>query len=242
MQIVLLGASGRLGQRIVLNLEEKKIKWIPLQRTHLNFYENFEKFLREIKEPTLFLDVSLPEASVNCCEYLLKYFSLHTNSTSFFTGLIIGTTGHKEKKVFLDLSRHMPLCLVSNFSKGVFLFEQILSAQTGQGKPLKDLFTELGFEIRMNEVHHIHKKDAPSGTALTLAEKIQFPIEKITSDRQGDVIGVHSVQLVADSEELMMTHSAFSRDLFASGAVDLCLKFFHKKPVAGFYNKDFFWM
>ena len=222
------------------SLEQKKIKWLSVGRDHLNSFLAFSQFLAGIKEPSLLLDVSLPEASVQCCQYLSQYFSKDSVSP-LFTGMIIGTTGHKEKNIFIELSKKIPMCLVSNFSRGVFLFEQILSAQTAEGKPLKDLFSELGFEIHMNEVHHIHKKDAPSGTALTLAEKINFPIEKISSQREGEVIGIHSVQLKNDSEELIMTHSAFSRDVFAEGAVDLCVKFLHKKPVPGYYQKEFFW-
>jgi len=80
----------------------------------------------------------------------------------------------------------------------------------------------LEFKPEIVETHHTKKKDAPSGTAKTLGEilkaelKIEIPIESI---REGDVVGEHTVTFVGPAERLALTHSAGSREIFASGAL-----------------------
>ncbi len=86
----------------------------------------------------------------------------------------------------------------------------------------------------MNEIHHTGKKDAPSGTALTLADIVldyydldgwtDDPEDQtkllITSERVGDVKGTHEVNFVSSTDEIKLEHKAFSRDGFANGAID----------------------
>jgi 4-hydroxy-tetrahydrodipicolinate reductase len=147
--------------------------------------------------------------------------------------LVIGTTGHSAaQRAMIDkAAQSIPIVLASNFSIGVnALFW--LTRKTAQ---------LLGpeFDLEIVEMHHRLKKDAPSGTAKTLAEILQKArkIEKILHGREGDVgqrdqseIGIHSIRggdVVGDhtvvfagpGERLELTHRASSRDTFAKGAL-----------------------
>ncbi len=117
----------------------------------------------------------------------------------------------------------------SNFSIGV----NILFAMNRQLARIMDRFP--AYKVSMEEVHHIHKLDAPSGTAITLAEQIleessrlrkwslkdegkddELPIESV---REGEVKGRHSVQFESEVDTITLTHDAKSRDAFAAGAL-----------------------
>jgi 4-hydroxy-tetrahydrodipicolinate reductase len=102
----------------------------------------------------------------------------------------------------------------SNFSIGVNLFFAIVREGA---KALK-----YGYEARITETHHIHKLDAPSGTAVSLAKTIEQvggkkpPIESI---REGEVVGIHSVELMSAADKITLTHDALNRRGFAEGAM-----------------------
>jgi 4-hydroxy-tetrahydrodipicolinate reductase len=102
----------------------------------------------------------------------------------------------------------------SNFSMGVNLF---LSIVRESAKALK-----YGYEPSITETHHIHKLDAPSGTAITLAKTLEQIAGKkapIESFREGEVVGTHSVQLLSGADKITLTHEALNRRGFAEGAV-----------------------
>ena len=130
--------------------------------------------------------------------------------------LVIGTTGHSpEQRQFIEkTAKTLPIVFASNFSVGV----NALFALT---KHAAEIFGG-EFKPEIVETHHTKKKDAPSGTAKTLGEvlkrelKVEVPIESI---REGDVVGEHTVTFVGPSERLELTHSAGSREIFASGAL-----------------------
>jgi len=73
-------------------------------------------------------------------------------------------------------------------------------------------------EFHIHEVHHIHKKDAPSGTALSWKEWLDKEAE-VTSAREGDVKGIHELTLKTGTEEITLRHKALDRALFAEGAI-----------------------
>jgi 4-hydroxy-tetrahydrodipicolinate reductase len=102
----------------------------------------------------------------------------------------------------------------SNFSMGVNLFFAIVREGA---KALK-----YGYEPSVVETHHVHKLDAPSGTAVSLAKSIeQFAGKKVRveSHREGEVIGIHSVELLSAGDKITLTHEALNRRGFAEGAV-----------------------
>jgi len=117
----------------------------------------------------------------------------------------------------------------SNFSVGVNIFFAL-------NKYLASLMSAHSeYNVSMEEVHHTHKKDAPSGTAITLAEQVLETIKtkkswvnnetrnaeelEIISKRTGDVPGIHSVKYNSPTDFIEITHSAYNRKGFASGAL-----------------------
>lgn len=243
MSVILLGATGKLGSLITEVLQEQKISYISLSRDVLNNTKHFLSFMEAIKESSVILDVSLTEGTIALGENLLSIYESNKIILKNIYGLVIGTTGHnvKSKNIMESLAKIFPICLVSNFSKGVFLFEEILKATTSNGMKVYELARSLGFDLGLHEVHHTLKKDAPSGTALTLAEaaNILDPY-KMSSLRVGNVVGEHTILASSAFEQLSITHSAYHRKLFALGAVDLCKNILSKKPPVGFLNKKDF--
>ncbi len=100
----------------------------------------------------------------------------------------------------------------TNFSLGVAVVKTLLEKINS----LSFLFSQP--KISIHEIHHIHKKDAPSGTALSMKEWIGLDCD-ITSSREGDVIGHHELTFNTGSEKIMITHEALDRKLFADGAI-----------------------
>jgi len=165
--------------------------------------------------------------------------------------LVIGTTGHSsdEKSRIAHHALRIPIVLASNFSTGVnALFWLTRKASEILGP---------GFYLEIVEMHHRLKKDAPSGTAKTLAEILadarKLQLEKVArhgregitgertsseigihSIRGGDVVGDHTVIFANAGERLELTHKASSRDTFASGALRAALWVVKQKP--GLYD------
>ena len=165
--------------------------------------------------------------------------------------VISGTTGWNAQLPEIEnLCRETggSLFHASNFSIGV----NILFVMNRQLARIMDRFPAYG--VSMKEVHHIHKLDAPSGTAISLAEQIleesghlnswklkgeseivkgELPIEAI---REGEVKGRHTIVYESEVDTLSLTHDALSRDAFAEGAL-LAAEFVHgKKGVFGMHD------
>jgi 4-hydroxy-tetrahydrodipicolinate reductase len=152
-------------------------------------------------------------------------------------GILIGTTGLDEgqRGQIEGLADRVPVLIASNMSLGVnLMFRLAAEAATALSE---------GYDIEIIEAHHHRKKDAPSGTALTLAERIcealgRQPADALCYGRQGavgarpqgeigihavragDLVGEHTVILAGEGERLEITHRATSRDIFARGAID----------------------
>ena len=106
----------------------------------------------------------------------------------------------------------------SNFSVGVAIFSAVNRYLAG----IMDGFE--GYDVSMEETHHVHKLDAPSGTAITLASAIEETIGRvkkvpITSYREGEVPGIHTVKYESGADIIRITHEAKDRSGFALGAV-----------------------
>jgi len=133
--------------------------------------------------------------------------------------VVVGTTGWYDHldDVRSDVNRsNGALLAATNFSLGVNIFEQVLARAA-------ELFAAApGFDAHMIETHHSAKKDAPSGTALTLAKAAaaaggrEIPI---TSVRVGSVPGIHEVIFDAQFEQVRLQHVARDRRVFADGAL-----------------------
>jgi 4-hydroxy-tetrahydrodipicolinate reductase len=144
--------------------------------------------------------------------------------------VVSGTTGVNDLSPLDEAAARIPLLWAPNMSLGIQVLEQLAAEAARRLGP--------GFEIEITEVHHKHKVDAPSGTALRISEAIREvrPLRPVSgrqgiigarpSDelgvfalRGGDVIGDHTVYLFGPGERIELTHRATSRDLFAHGAI-----------------------
>jgi 4-hydroxy-tetrahydrodipicolinate reductase len=132
--------------------------------------------------------------------------------------VVCGTTGWNVESLKQQLLQHTIPSLMwsSNYSIGV----NILFAINKQLAKLMDSYPE--YTPHMTEVHHIHKLDAPSGTAKTLQEAIgekRLAVADIESIREGEIPGVHTVTWDSELDTISISHSAKSRKGFALGAV-----------------------
>lgn len=131
--------------------------------------------------------------------------------------IVVGTTGwYGELPRVRELVERSGIGFLyaSNFSVGVNIFFGVAAAASAA--------LARGYSGHITERHHVHKKDAPSGTALTLqkilAERTGVKAE-ITSEREGDVVGVHRIRLESAGDSITLTHEAKSRRGYAEGAV-----------------------
>jgi 4-hydroxy-tetrahydrodipicolinate reductase len=160
--------------------------------------------------------------------------------------IVCGTTGWLEKKAEVEKATQSfdsTFFYASNYSIGVNLFFKL-------NKQLAKLMQpHAGYDIYTNEIHHIEKKDSPSGTAITIAEGImsQYPNKNkwvnneipradeiaIWSQRESTKPGKHTVKYISKVDQIEVTHEAFSREGFALGAVIAAEWILGKKGVLG---------
>lgn len=130
--------------------------------------------------------------------------------------IICGTTGWDVEKVRGTVEKSNAILFVSsNFSIGVNTLKPCL-------KGLSQVLSKEGFTASMVDLHHQNKKDAPSGTAKTLAsiieaEGIKCPIQ---SFREGDYVGTHTIRFESEFEVIELKHIAKNRDVFSIGALN----------------------
>lgn len=209
-KIIVCGAEGRMGQAIV-RLSQNEI--IPVVEGG-----NIES---NIQDASVIIDFTSPEASMS----FLKSAVQHQKP------LVIGTTGFtdSQRKEIEVASKTIPLIFSPNMSIGVnVMFRLTQEATRLLGKD---------FEVKIHEIHHNQKKDAPSGTAKKLQEIVEREKNSsipVSSERTGDVVGDHTVYFEGIGERLEIFHHASSRDTFAQGALRAAEWLIGKKP--GLYN------
>ena len=127
--------------------------------------------------------------------------------------VIMGTTGqgNEEEAVLELLEKICPVVRKSNFSKGIEAMNYLV-AEANKTIEKSDIVVE--------ETHHIKKIDSPSGTAKTLCQILGVPFEQAISLRMGTVPGEHRVCFAMDDEVLEIRHVAYSKKIFALGAIE----------------------
>ncbi|SMP88745.1 dihydrodipicolinate reductase [Epsilonproteobacteria bacterium SCGC AD-311-C15] len=232
IRVGVFGASGRVGKLLLEDLkitDDMSLSSVYV-RSSLDFSidpsvlvtSDMKSFLNACD---VIVDFSLPEA----CETLLEY-AIKTPKP-----LVIGTTGLSQHQLNLlkNASELMPVLYATNMSLGVALLNKLVYQASAALE---------GFDIEIVEMHHRHKKDAPSGTALTLSESAAkgrgLDLDKVrvsgrdgnigerTKDeiavmalRGGDIVGRHTVGFYNDGEFLELNHTATSRNTFSKGAL-----------------------
>lgn len=162
----------------------------------------------DVAKECVCIDFTTPDA------FRANYRSIAEN----FRAAVIGTTGWndvRDEVLAYFQSQGTPVIYSSNFSIGVnALFAAVEKASA--------LLGGNAYEAHIHEIHHVHKKDAPSGTAKTLGAIVAGGLgtaPEISSERIGEVPGTHVVKFHSDVDELVFSHEAFSRRGFAEGAV-----------------------
>ena len=247
INLAISGCLGRMGQQLIksvrankdfnlVTLTENKIfnKKIAGIKLNLNTNEAF-------KNTDVIIDFTIP----NCTLDILKIAS------KLKKRLVIGTTGFSQKEELLikKFSKKIPILKAGNMSLGVNLLMYLTEVAS---KSLNDEYLSKVFEV-----HHKHKKDYPSGTALMLGKGIAngrkkdfynlmgkkflnkktFPYGKkinFNSIRKGEIIGEHEVTFSSGKEIIKLNHEAFDRTLYSDGALTAAKWLKNKKP--GLYS------
>jgi 4-hydroxy-tetrahydrodipicolinate reductase len=230
MNILLIG-YGKMG---------KMIEDIALLRNHNIAYvidkeEDWNNL--DVKEIDVAIDFSSPYTVV---DNIVACFNRNIP-------IVVGTTGwYGRLNEFRDLANQEQkgLFVASNFSIGMSIFNKI-------NEQLAILMNaQPSYDVSIEEIHHVHKLDAPSGTAITLAETIIDNLDRktnwelncedeksniinVTAQRIGEVSGTHSVTYSSEVDDIIITHQAHNRKGFALGAV-LAAEFMKGKT--GFYG------
>ena len=238
---------GRMGQQLIKSVKkDKNFKLVTLteNRKINKRIKNIRVSLNDeetIKKANLIIDFTTPK----CTFEILKIAS------KLKKRVVIGTTGFskKEEKLVKIYSKKIPILKAGNMSLGVNLL--IYLTEIASGSLGKNFFSKI-FEI-----HHKHKKDYPSGTALMLGKGIAngknknfynligkrylnkktFPYGKkinFNSLRKGEIIGEHQVQFSSGKEIVTLNHEAFDRTLYSEGALSAAKWLMTKKP--GLYS------
>ena len=189
--------------------------------------EDIASFDRDTAKDCVCIDFTTPEA------FRSNYKAIAEN----FKAAVVGTTGWYDIKeeVFAYFEKcGTPLIWASNFSIGVI-------ALTAAVDRVSEILAKAGgYSASIVEKHHIHKLDAPSGTALTLAAEVEKHISepevKIASVRIGELPGIHTVSFEGLNDRLTLEHEAFSRKGLAEGAVTAALMTEGLKGVHEFKN------
>ena len=128
--------------------------------------------------------------------------------------LVSGTTGlsGEQEAAIAAAATCVPILWAANFSLGVAVLADLVERAA---RALS------GWDCDIIEAHHVHKQDAPSGTALTLGGAAQRngATPRFASIRAGDIVGEHTVQFASDGERIELVHRATNRDIFARGAL-----------------------
>lgn len=220
LKIGIYGSNGRMGKMIQECLKEYKNAKVAAL-----FDKNSSNLKDFFKSSDVVIDFSMPEGTKALLEFAKK------NPKP----LCIGTTGLSKDELNLmkEISKNMPILYATNMSLGVAVLNKLAFLAS---KALSE------FDAEILEMHHRYKKDAPSGTALTLAENVaiarNLDLDKVRvsgrdgiigqrskdeiavmSLRGGDIVGRHTAGFYGNGEFIELNHTATSRATFANGAI-----------------------
>ena len=247
INLAITGCMGRMGKQIITSARsDKSFKIVALtenKKTNkkINNIRISQNNLETFKKANVIIDFSIPK----CTFEVLKIASKLNKK------VVIGTTGFtkKEENLIKKFSKKISILKAGNMSLGINLLmylTEITSKSLGKN-----------FLSKVFEVHHKHKKDFPSGTALMLGKGIAvgknkdfykllgkkflnkkiFPYSKkinFNSIRKGEIIGEHEVKFSSGKEIITLNHEAFDRALYSEGAITAAKWLKSKKP--GLYS------
>ncbi len=254
IRVIVTGAAGRMGSRIISAIQETDGIALAgaLERTDhpslgfdagdvagvgpigIKIEDNIDKLL---DTADVVIDFSSPQATLSYLEKIADKGK----------AAVIGTTGllYEGEKRIKELSAKIPCVFSPNMSVGVNVVFKVL----------KDVAKVLGddYDVEIVEAHHRHKKDAPSGTAMKMAQVLADALGRnlaevgkfsrhgiigertkqeigIQTIRAGDIVGDHTVLFCGNGERIEITHRAHTRDNFAKGSVKAAMWIVNQKP------------
>lgn len=238
VKVLINGCNGRMGQVLAKEIDRFPnlllIGGFDITDNGSNTFPVYTN-INDIKEkPDVIVDFSVPVATLN----ILKY------AVNSKIAMVIATTGFDSEQLeeIEEASKVIPIFKSSNMSYDINLMKKVVAEVA---KALK------GTDIEIVETHHNRKIDAPSGTAITLADSINSALgnnmeyvfnrydihEKrkpneigFSSIRGGNIVGEHSVQFYGAHETFEIKHTSYSRDVFAEGALKACEFIVNKSP------------
>ncbi len=220
LSIGIAGASGRIGQRLIHLIDNDASVTMNcglVSEKSMQGKVLHDKFSGQCRKSDIWIDFSTPQA--------FEIVLAHCVETQ--TPLVTGTTG-LSKKHFVDIehaARDIPILWASNFAISINLIQHLLSNYSR-------LYSS---DVAISETHHIHKQDMPSGTAITLARSIDphgivkkiddanYDLEgiAISCKREGEVTGIHTVDIDNDSEKFSIVHESKTPNIYAQGAINV---------------------
>lgn len=202
---ILISGYGRMGHCVEAELRRRGID-------DVRWSEDVCATPPELARECVCIDFTTPDAFRANYSFIARHFK----------AAVVGTTGWNDiaDAVFAAFREAgTPLVWASNFSLGV----NALFAAT---RKVSALLKGAGYEAAIEEVHHVHKLDAPSGTAKSLKALVDEGLgtdTPIHSVREGEVMGIHTLTLTSPADRLTLRHEAFSREGLAAGAVTAAL-------------------
>jgi 4-hydroxy-tetrahydrodipicolinate reductase len=247
INLAITGCIGRMGQQLIKSSKSNNNFKLVSLTENIKINKKFNGIKPEpntegaFKKADIIIDFTIPKCTIEVLKIASKLKKR----------VVIGTTGftQKEDKIIKNYSKKIPILKAGNMSLGVNLLMYLTEIAS---KSLGDNYLSKIFEI-----HHKHKKDYPSGTALMLGKGIadgknkdlfnligkkflnkkNFPYGKkinFNSIRKGEIIGEHEVKFSSGKEIITLNHEAFDRRLYSDGALTAAKWLMKKKP--GLYS------
>lgn len=244
VNIIMHGCSGRMGQIISgLAASDENVNIVAGIDIIDNGNNSYPVFTN-IKDCDVAADVIIDFASAKAVDALLDYVEERQMP------VVLCTTGLSEEQLARveEVSKKVAVLKSANMSLGINTLFKVL-------KSVAPLLAEAGFDIEVVEKHHHFKLDAPSGTAIALAdavneslpEKYDYRFDRsadrmarpkneigFSAVRAGTIVGEHDVIFAGEDEVITFSHTAYSRSVFGKGAIEAA-KFLSGKP-AGYYS------
>lgn len=241
MKLLICGVMGKMGQLLVhqslANPQMTLMGGVDSRGRKMQGCDIFQTF-DDAPLADVIIDFSYPD----------QLDSLLTYALDHHIPMVLATTGYtpQQEQAIISASERLPIFRSANFSYGVLVMRKLLAVAS-------ELLGD-GFDIELIEAHHNLKADSPSGTAKLLVKTINDALPSVrdvvfthTGKRNPDTIGVHAIRagaiagdhtvlFASDSESIEISHRAFSKEVFAQGALRAAT-FIANKP-NGLYTMD----
>ena len=235
MNILLVGASGAMGQAVIQYVAHTSdqvtvvLQDKPSDQADYQVFTSFEAMGAYLTENRSLVDVMIDFSTPKITDQVVAFAKEHR------LPLMLATTGQTEEqeRLIKAASKQVAIVDTHNTSIGVNVMEALVAQMTR-------ILYPLGYDVEIIEKHHRYKKDSPSGTAKMILDAVQETIDENTSVlggrqgleyarphseigvhaiRGGDIVGEHTILFANNQETLELTHRAGTKDLFVRGAI-----------------------